>query len=89
MIDSDFQLATAHQLLARLERLSVDSYWAHLASGLRGSLLKCIEEIDIAQVKHQTVHDSTWDLLEILNTRGFWILENAAREIRIWGSESD
>ncbi len=87
MIDSDFQLATARQLLARLERLSADSYWAHRASGLRGSLLKCVEEIDIAQGNYQSVHDTTWDRLEKLNKRGFRILENAAREIRIRETE--
>jgi len=30
-------------LVARLERLSADSYWAHQASGVRGSLLRLIE----------------------------------------------
>jgi hypothetical protein len=83
MIDADFQLATARQLLARLERLSADSYWAHHASGLRGSLLKCVEEIDTAQGCHQAVDETAWRKLERLNTGGFWILENAAREIRI------
>lgn len=33
-------------LLARLERVSVDSYWAHRASGIRGALLRTLEEIE-------------------------------------------
>ena len=33
-------------LLARLERVSVDSYWAHRASGIRGALLKTLEELE-------------------------------------------
>ena len=33
-------------LLARLERISVDSYWAHRASGVRGSLLRVQEQIE-------------------------------------------
>jgi hypothetical protein len=33
-------------LLARLERISVDSYWAHRASGVRGSLIKVVEQMD-------------------------------------------
>jgi hypothetical protein len=33
-------------LLARLERISVDSYWAHRASGVRGSLIKLVEQPD-------------------------------------------
>jgi hypothetical protein len=31
-------------LLARLERISVDSVWAHRASGVRGSLLRILDE---------------------------------------------
>lgn len=30
-------------LLKRLERVSADSYWAHRASGVRGSLLRSLE----------------------------------------------
>jgi len=52
MIDEGFQLVLAHQLLVRLERLSADSYWAHRASGLRGSLLKCVEQIETAREKN-------------------------------------
>lgn len=33
-------------LLARLERISVDSHWAHRASGVRGSLIKLAEQMD-------------------------------------------
>ncbi|HEX2998042.1 MAG TPA: hypothetical protein VHP14_24675 [Anaerolineales bacterium] len=33
-------------LLPRLERISVDSYWAHRASGARGALVKLLEEIE-------------------------------------------
>jgi len=33
-------------LLARLERVSVDSYWAHRANGIRGALLKTLEELE-------------------------------------------
>jgi len=33
-------------LLARLERVSADSYWAHRASGIRGALLKTLEELE-------------------------------------------
>jgi hypothetical protein len=83
MIDGDFQLVLAHQLLTRLERLSADSYWAHHASGLRGSLLKCVEQIETAREKNQAVDGETWEKINKLVLRGFWILESAAREIRI------
>jgi hypothetical protein len=33
-------------LLPRLERISVDSYWAHRASGVRGALVKILEQME-------------------------------------------
>jgi hypothetical protein len=33
-------------LLPRLERISVDSYWAHRASGVRGSLTRILEQME-------------------------------------------
>jgi len=56
-------------LVARLERLSADSFWAHQASGVRGSLLRtiengCLESSDV----------------DILVEMGFDYLEKAARE---------
>ena len=56
-------------LVARLERLSADSYWAHQASGVRGSLLRFIENerLDSSEV-------------DILVEMGFDFLEKAARE---------
>ena len=59
----------ASMLIARLERLSADSYWAHQASGVRGSLLRLVEagELDSEQGS-------------ILISRGFEYLEKAAKE---------
>ena len=59
----------ARVLIARLERLSADSYWAHRASGVRGSLLRWVEE---------DRRDVGWgkDLIKY----GFDVLEKAARE---------
>ena len=56
-------------LIARLERLSADSYWAHQASGVRGSLLRLLEagELDSEQGT-------------LLVERGFDYLEKAAKE---------
>lgn len=56
-------------LVARLERLSADSYWAHQASGVRGSLLRIIE--------NERLESSDVD---ILLEMGFDFLEKAARE---------
>jgi hypothetical protein len=56
-------------LIARLERLSADSYWAHKASGVRGSLLRLLESGEL---------DS--ELGAYLVERGFDFLEKAAKE---------
>ena len=58
-------------LLTRLERISVDSYWAHRASGVRGALLRVLE---LAENGSQ---DSKPDALIAM---GFEILREAALE---------
>jgi hypothetical protein len=60
-------------LLARLERISVDSYWAHRASGIRGSLLRALEKLEEGQPFQSSG-------LEALLAQGFDILEKAAIE---------
>ena len=62
-------------LLARLERVSVDSYWAHRASGIRGGLLKTLEEIEKGTFAGQANTDE-------LISSAFKILTRAAREKR-------
>jgi hypothetical protein len=60
-------------LLARLERVAVDSHWAHRASGIRGGLLRSLERIEAGQsLENRQLGD--------LVRQGFEILENAARE---------
>lgn len=73
----------ASRLLAtRLERLSADSLWAHKASGLRGSLLRSLEDWE-TQTASQAGQDSPiLARLDQLNRLGFAILTRAAREIR-------
>ena len=61
-----------HLLLERLERVSVDSYWAHRASGVRGALIHSLEAQENADIQK----------LESLSKLGFQILERAAREKR-------
>lgn len=73
MIDQNVKLAKS--LVFMLERLSVDSYWAHQASGLRGALLRCLDEIERGSNKDINSH------LEELLRKGFDILERAAKEI--------
>lgn len=59
-------------LLSRLEHISVDSYWAHRASGVRGALLKILDETDMVNDYHVR--------LDELITTGFNILHQAAKE---------
>jgi hypothetical protein len=58
-------------LVARLERISVDSYWAHRASGVRGALIN---------LQYDTQADNS-SKEDTLITLGFQILEKAAAEV--------
>ena len=60
-------------LLNRLERISVDSYWAHRASGVRGALLRIQERIENEETIDKNVFDE-------LTTSAFNILNKAAKE---------
>ncbi len=67
------QIQLIKLLLTRLERVSVDSYWAHRASGVRGSLLRALEKVEAGQAVDGSA-------LKRLMNDGFQILERAARE---------
>jgi len=60
-------------LLARLERINADSFWAHRASGVRGSLLRMLEKSEKGYPIQQSKLKCMMDL-------GFFILEEAAKE---------
>ena len=60
-------------LLARLERISVDSYWAHRASGIRGALVKLLDQIETGVPTDQAALDKNILI-------GFEILREAAEE---------
>ena len=60
-------------LLPRLERISVDSYWAHRASGVRGSLTRILEQMETgASIDPVSLKTSL--------SMGFEILKEAAEE---------
>jgi hypothetical protein len=61
-------------LTVRLERLSVDSHWARRASGLRGNIIKVLEEADAGE----TISVARLDLL---TGSAFDILRRAAQDI--------
>jgi len=60
-------------LLPRLERISVDSYWAHRASGVRGALTKILERIETGEAINPESMNSNILI-------GFEILKEAAEE---------
>lgn len=73
----DPSIRHALQLAARLERISADSTWAHQASGLRVSLLRCLEQIEAGRGSLRKRMAQMEGLME----KGYQVLENAAREI--------
>jgi hypothetical protein len=60
-------------LVTRLERISADSFWAHRASGVKGSLLRMLEKSEKGFRIQKTELQRMIDL-------GFHILEKAAKE---------
>jgi len=60
-------------LLARLERISADSFWAHRASGIRGALLRVVDQVEAGA-------DADANQLNYLIKCGFDILDKTARE---------
>jgi hypothetical protein len=72
-MDSTEELKLIRMLLTRLERVSVDSYWAHRASGIRGALLRTLEDLEKGTDPGQAINDE-------LIFSAFNILNRAARE---------
>jgi len=68
------EIELLRMMSARLERLSVDSHWARRASGLRGNMIKVLEEIDAGQQIESA-------RLNPLIERAFDVLRHAAQEI--------
>jgi len=69
----------ALELASRLERISVDSYWAHRASGLRVALLRLVERLDVSS---KQLNQEDFDYMDSLIEQGYVILVNAAKELR-------
>jgi hypothetical protein len=68
------QIQLLRLLVSRLERLSADSHWARRASGLRGNIVKVLEEADSGQEVSTT-------RLELLTESAFDILRRATQDI--------
>jgi len=67
-------------LVARLERLSADSLWAHRSSGARGELLRWLARLEAAGSSDALNHEER-ARLEAVIRHGYWLLERAAREL--------
>ncbi len=65
-------------LIQRLERLSADSRWAHLASGYRGALLRSISALEDPSNRFES--EGLTQLRELI-LEGFALLEKAAVDI--------
>jgi hypothetical protein len=68
------QIDLLRLLASRLERLSVDSHWARRASGLRGNIIKIIEQVDSGV-------PISMGRLDLLTDTAFDILRRAAEDI--------
>ncbi len=75
--ETDRELELLKRLVDRLEHLSVDSTYAHRASGLRGSLLRFVERYEGGTNLSHTEQKK----LGVLMQDGYKILELAAKEI--------
>jgi len=60
-------------LTERLERISADSVWAHRASGVRGSLLRLLDE-------GEKGHQPDPKTVSLVVTTALYILTQAARQ---------
>jgi hypothetical protein len=74
------KMSQAAELSSRLERISVDSYWAHRAGGLRVALLRHLDQLN---ANTGEVSPADAEALDALIEHGYWILENAAKGL--WG----
>ena len=74
MEDLQINSRLIYMLLARLERISADSFWAHRASGVRGALFRHLDLLE----KNQQGNDV--QVLKLMED-GYKILELAAKEM--------
>ena len=77
-------LEQAKLLVARLERLSADSPWAHRSSGARGELLRWLARLEGAGALPESAAALPAEeraRLETLVRHGYRLLEKAAQEL--------
>ena len=66
-MDNEQRLHLLRLITDRLERLSADSHWARRASGLRGNIVKVLEETasgqDVSAARLDRLTDTAFDIL--------------------------
>ncbi len=72
--DSHLQIDLLRLLTSRLERLSADSHWARRASGMRGNIIKIIEQSEAGE-------SLDTQRLKYLTDAAFELLRKAAQEL--------
>ena len=79
--DEEKLVEQAEILVSRLERISADSVWAHRSSGLRGGLLRLLENWEAGERKTGGGAEITaLENLACMIQAGYSMLERAARE---------
>jgi len=73
-VTDDQPIELLRLLASRLERLSVDSRWARRASGLRGNIIKVLEQADAGKLV-------AGEQMDLLTETAFDILRRAAQDI--------
>ena len=76
MDTEDHLLEEAKMLVERLERISADSVWAHRSSGLRGALLRLIDQMETGAVPANSTIESFKQNMKL----GFNMLVMAGKE---------
>ena len=74
------RLNLIRMIVQRMERMSADSSWTHIASGCRGSILKLLDRLD-GFSDPETLPAEDIASLDLLIDHGLDLLAKAAREI--------
>ena len=81
MDDLQWKLNQAREIVRRLERISANSTWAHLSSGVRGALWRSIDQLERSLRGKARFGRKELAELDTLLDQAFAMLTSAAKEI--------
>ncbi|HMN60349.1 MAG TPA: hypothetical protein PJ988_08295 [Anaerolinea sp.] len=81
MDNLEWKLQQAREIVRRLERISADSTWAHLSSGVRGALWRSIEQLERSLRGKARFGRKELADLDTLLDQAFEMMTSAAKEI--------